>query len=721
MDDDIQYLGTTMPGFGARVIAPSHPPAQRGASGLRLHVEKCGQEPAHVLTFSKSLTSVVNVGRKPTSFGGRNGIELDNAMFRCPVISRRHAKIAFSDSGHVYIIDLNSHHGTHILKPGETVSKPLTPETPSILVDGDIVTFGKTVGRNEDAVRPVTARVQLLYDTNVDPFATPKSSSSVLHKPFAFYPFASSSTHMDFGPVDVDLDSSPKSTSGRYGVYTPVSSSSSDCSESSSSKSSEQEEPNVNSDAASITSEWCNNQHLPDGSDPFMARSRISALTSLGLPSLWKRFLPPLGPTSARASEEPSFVNDVEEFDQQEIEEVPGPSTPSHNSNNADETSDRPSSPPGAFPWSPFSSPIWDTHYTPAKRYVDIDPYYPVGEGSSDHEHEAQRQQSRHTSIEAVASSGIGGGEEEREHDKHMEEFQVSLTSEEDHVPMSEARAVEDDGQGADALEDMSVEGQSDIQEPDSVPADNEPPLSLPSEPEAQRRPLYPLFEIPSDVQAQLTSLTERMDEHITTTNQTMDRHLQLIAGVTSVSRTASTDMGKLTTLVEDIAHKDVPSLLEQIEKVKADVDMLATTSNQPHEPAVPTPSLDVVEEAKDKMEALVVEIRSLSDMVSHRMSEELEAVKLAREEAHAAIGQQLELLKAQTPVDRPIQSLKRKRSESESETTGDDSNAVVDDVSRVSSQAPRKRARTILAKVVRTTATVGLGAIATWTALAFT
>jgi hypothetical protein len=59
------------------------------------------------------------------------------------------------------LIDLNSHHGTHVLKAGETVSTPLTPEVPYVLCHDDTVTFGKSVGRGGTFVPPVTVRVEL--------------------------------------------------------------------------------------------------------------------------------------------------------------------------------------------------------------------------------------------------------------------------------------------------------------------------------------------------------------------------------------------------------------------------------------------------------------------------------------------------------------------------------------------------------------------------------
>ena len=103
---------------------------------------------------------------------------------------------------------MKSHHGTHLRKPGETVSRMLTPETPTQLTEGDIITFGKSVESHTGLVRPVVARVELRYrhpDPGLKPLNTPNRPA-----------------------IRVDLTKgSPKSSSGRYGLYVSLSSSSS--------------------------------------------------------------------------------------------------------------------------------------------------------------------------------------------------------------------------------------------------------------------------------------------------------------------------------------------------------------------------------------------------------------------------------------------------------------------------------------------------------------
>lgn len=173
-----------------------------------------GDNPSRTLTFWKSSTPVINIGRMPSTKLPQTDVN-DTAWFRCAVVSRKHAKIFFADNGQVYLVDLCSHHGTQILKPGETVSKKIEPESPAPLSDGDVVTFGKSVGRDVDIVRPVSARVKLLLQSNSN--SQDQSSDSVDEL------------------LEISCKSSPirKPSTGRYGVAhsSPSSSSSSDIEE----------------------------------------------------------------------------------------------------------------------------------------------------------------------------------------------------------------------------------------------------------------------------------------------------------------------------------------------------------------------------------------------------------------------------------------------------------------------------------------------------------
>ena len=123
MDDDIQFLGmvnTTSP--QRPYVHPSHPPLRPPASGastnplqtdptitrggltfpligIMLVIPKAGDEPTQTLRFLKSRSTVVHIGRASSSLADTENSP-DAIQFRCPVISRKHAKLMFS-SGHV--------------------------------------------------------------------------------------------------------------------------------------------------------------------------------------------------------------------------------------------------------------------------------------------------------------------------------------------------------------------------------------------------------------------------------------------------------------------------------------------------------------------------------------------------------------------------------------------------------------------------------------------
>lgn len=118
MDDDVQYLGTRLaatenlddPCHAHRPVAgrsSRHPPlapcSHLPSAGITLHVEKCGDRPAHDLTFYRARSAYVNVGRKSGSDARSMRRENDdhNAVFTCQVVSARHAKLVLTDSGQV--------------------------------------------------------------------------------------------------------------------------------------------------------------------------------------------------------------------------------------------------------------------------------------------------------------------------------------------------------------------------------------------------------------------------------------------------------------------------------------------------------------------------------------------------------------------------------------------------------------------------------------------
>jgi len=128
MDDDIQFLGMVSPistqkSSYAHLNNPNPPMQQPPASGASLAVQsdetdngvltynligimlvipKSGDEPTQTLRFLKSRSAVVHIGRASSSVIDADKSP-DSIQFRCPVISRRHAKLMFS-SGQVCIV-----------------------------------------------------------------------------------------------------------------------------------------------------------------------------------------------------------------------------------------------------------------------------------------------------------------------------------------------------------------------------------------------------------------------------------------------------------------------------------------------------------------------------------------------------------------------------------------------------------------------------------------
>lgn len=112
LDDDIQYMGTRAatsdsPFLGQKTLSGGTSQSKLQAStdllipGIVLHIEKSPTDTAYDLIYRRTNTNVVEIGRRPGTEAERRQGHSVGAMFRCAVVSRKHAKIAFSDSGHV--------------------------------------------------------------------------------------------------------------------------------------------------------------------------------------------------------------------------------------------------------------------------------------------------------------------------------------------------------------------------------------------------------------------------------------------------------------------------------------------------------------------------------------------------------------------------------------------------------------------------------------------
>lgn len=234
LEDDIQYMGTKL--ASPPVKLNFNPFSPQPLAGLVMHIEKSSNEDGCRLLFRKANATVIQIGRRPPSNDPakrQKDSESGRAMFKCPVVSRKHAKITFSDSGFAYIMDLGSHHGTHIRKKDEILSKMLMPHVATMLSDGDTVTFGKSVAKNEGIVRPVVARVELLHtietpshirDGQLKPLVVPEASSPSDAKPVSrtlsgrFYvPSSGSSAGSDSDVGSSDIEEVPAPNPKRSG------------------------------------------------------------------------------------------------------------------------------------------------------------------------------------------------------------------------------------------------------------------------------------------------------------------------------------------------------------------------------------------------------------------------------------------------------------------------------------------------------------------------
>lgn len=115
LDDDIQYMGTKP---AQRALSNSPFSTRQTLYGgvnskvkrhrlivlipaIVLHIEKSSADSPYELIFSRASTDVVHIGRLSSSEVEQWHGDSASVLFKCAVVSRSHAKIVFSDSGHV--------------------------------------------------------------------------------------------------------------------------------------------------------------------------------------------------------------------------------------------------------------------------------------------------------------------------------------------------------------------------------------------------------------------------------------------------------------------------------------------------------------------------------------------------------------------------------------------------------------------------------------------
>ncbi|KAG7440483.1 uncharacterized protein BT62DRAFT_1080852 [Guyanagaster necrorhizus] len=599
MDDEIEYLGTKP----ASVNRPANNRPFLGAlqpTGITLHIEKYGGEIAETMTFQKPKGNTIAIGRRPPKVDAdqsKRDQEEGKAMFRCPVVSRKHAQIMFSDAGNVFLIDLGSHHGTHLRKPDLPVSTMLRSEMPTALSTNDIITFGKSVGRGGDMVRPVVARVELLFNQPVSafrPLIVPDSPTS--------------------------SEGSAKST-GRYGVRVSSPESSS------------------GSDHDSDIEELCSPSLVPsnDGGPPQCFDSLLGRASQV-----LKKLIPPAH--SAHLSQIPPITSHVffSRSPQPPSEFVgsPGLRSPAMNPLDHDD----------AIPSPPRFDLSYHDLYQPEDHARSASPME-LGSPSSVSAPLLQ------SPLENVLNEPVVVGA----WPSPPSQRSLSLLPE----PSL------DEGIGK-----VASEAAGDV-----------PPAEVAT-------PSFDINAALDEVKDEVSKLHVLRRKYKLRFNANAhivkDKLSDLDERVTDVNGLCNS----LIEQVDNLCHMDIPDLQAQIDSLQdreqGQEDLLSER-----------------EDAQANIQALrdlVADTRTLRETTEQQMAAELEAVRRAREAAINAMSE--------TPS--PM-SLKRKRDESEVEDVSAPANSAI----AIIPVHSRKRVR-IASVMVQTTATVALGAVATWAALAF-
>ncbi|CAA7264543.1 unnamed protein product [Cyclocybe aegerita] len=734
LDDEIVFLGTRHP--------QTPPQVQRPVTGVVLHVEKCGLIDGHSLTFRRANSSIVHIGRRSGFEPDRRPQDTDNAMFRCAVVSRKHARITFSDSGHVYIIDERSHHGTHIRKSGELFSTMLKSETSTLLNDGDIITFGKAVGKGDECVGPVVVRVELLYSGNTQSTST-------------FRPLVVPSTA---SPTSDKSMSKPHS--GRYGL------------DSSPSSSDESYQSGAYSDIEEIPPPPSNVKPTESQNTPSSNLATIGQ--AFNTFSLFKRLLPP-----AHEPTTPRRLPSVTEIVERPLAQM---------------TSFFSSFGPDSVPTSPrrnspgFASSMLSLADVPPSNFPD---FLPVGFDASQHDiyevSDGSGDKSRSNSPMDLASPSPPPEIIVPSSIPPLIEFPpLSPVLCVRHSPKVSNGNLSEDGEArAEVVVPETPLPQEQPAPPSPTSIHHEAADPVPVVTQSQMRTVEQTLKRIQDDLARLHNHRRKHRSRINSTLQLItDRFNQFDDRLAEVNA----EYTSLFDQVDTIQHVDIPDLQGELEAIQERVDDIPSrlTTPEPMEKSpAPAPVLTEREDVKASVQALhslVDEIKLLRKTTQQQATEELEAIKVLREAAMSDIATAQAEVKAlalqakqaqqaaaaamqatKTPV---LTSLKRKRDDTDENEEGsgasekcvsavekESENSVVaaglkgEDVEMdegaaapiptaafvpmdvdlvktrvvvVDGPRPRKRARRFASIVAHTATAVTIGAVVTWSALAF-
>ncbi|KAI8969534.1 hypothetical protein BD414DRAFT_503173 [Trametes punicea] len=637
-------------------------------SGIVLHVDAYGEYPAEVLSFRKASSRTISVGRRSSS-GRVLPDDAGRALFRCPVVSRKHAKITFTEYGNVYLIDLHSHHGTHILRPGELMSTALKPEVPTVLADGDLITFGKAVGRDTYLVRPVVARVELMFGRDASPVAPS--------------PLPSSLTGGDLSSFEKDK-APARSASGRYGVYPPSPESSSSASA---------------SDGDSDIQEISPPSSPPDPASSFprpLSRSNSMSLQSLRL-RLLQSILPPIQWMPDQLFEEidETFMEGGQVVHPAVLEEEEGEDMDLSSSRSASPAENREGEvtmngpheePPviGAWPGSPLN--VSESSDEPPAEHPSVhmlEPRDPLPGGLSCPEVIEISDDDYGTpfppAAERAAPVDLTVGEIE---DEGVDTFAEVPNF----VPMDDAflRQVE-------TIVDASVR----VHEMTNDPAAPKPEARVP-EVQAQTA------EILNELNVIKSRRVEDETAFSTHVQQTKDRLNAL--------------HGQMLDTCDRLSARD-----DQLTSIQSKLHSLGALVNDLQERST------LAEREAARMEELVMDVSVAKEMLKEtcdlqkdartQMLAELEAVKALREEAAAAVAEVKAAASTVATAASTLITLKRKRDDADADIAFPDPN-----LARAVAPLPSKRRRTmqVVSTVVQTATVASMGAVAAWAALAF-
>ncbi|KAH9946751.1 hypothetical protein B0H21DRAFT_742247 [Amylocystis lapponica] len=644
-------------------------------SGITLQVEATEDQQSESLTFYKSRTRSVSVGRKSTQAGPRTSDgahEGDRALFKCPVVSRKHAKITFTEYGNAYIIDLNSHHGTHILRPGDTVSRTIEPEVPTVLADGDMVTFGKTVGRDATLVRPVTACIKLIF--GADPTSM-NASSSPLATP--------------------ESEKPSQSSSGRYGVH-PSSESSSD-------------------DGSDMEEESRSPSPVPGTMPAAQVPESFVASRSSGKLELLRRLLPPMQASFLWAPLMRSASPDRDQTASPEKEHDVAPENTEEQHSEGD--SESPVSSPdayivppppeplvvGAFPSFSFLPPqMSEIHFHAPQVENDIGSESPEDVGAWNFDVEVFP-----TPESCGSDNGSDGSAGAASHEAIAASIRAPSEGGDDAVNDSGAqelsfpKLLDFTWHLSDPTDDCVGTPQSS---PSPMPMRDE---SRSVEPEVQNACSLAIVEGQiEDVQNDIILLRlarrsneVRFEEHV---EETKNRLAVLDQQMLDVSARDTTTSERF-----DEVHGEVGQLWTHLKVAEATRELEQRGTVQG------------IRDCQDVLE----EVKAVRDDVAQQIARGLEALQAARDEikAQAAAAIISANARSETAPQTTATSLKRKRTEDE-ESEQDAVTSESDRVPECAATSAPKRRKTmrVMARVAQTATYATIGAVAAWTALAF-